>query len=142
MIWVGVPHPCEGRCWNRPSESRSPLWRSRRPDSVMAAMTAIRAAWLFSSVEAIAADTTGSARVQVWEASCATLSNAAEEVSWLAAPPARTARPSTKPPKRQDATIRPVFTPPLLAVGLEGDDAPAGSGHPRCRGIRTFPLRG
>ena len=23
-IWLAVPQPCEGRCWNRPTESRSP----------------------------------------------------------------------------------------------------------------------
>ena len=31
--WAGVPHPWEGRCWRKPSESRSPWSRLRRPDS-------------------------------------------------------------------------------------------------------------
>ena len=28
-ICFAVPQPCEGRCWNRPSESRSPCWMLR-----------------------------------------------------------------------------------------------------------------
>src|SRR5215475_12908543 len=41
MIWVGVPQPWEGRCWNRPRLSRSPWSRLCSPDSWMAAVMAI-----------------------------------------------------------------------------------------------------
>lgn len=36
-----VPQPCEGRCWKRPSESRSPCWMFRSPDSWSAVARAI-----------------------------------------------------------------------------------------------------
>jgi hypothetical protein len=44
-ICVGVPHPCEGRCWNNPSESRSPYARLCRRDSCSAAAIPIVTAW-------------------------------------------------------------------------------------------------
>src|SRR5215218_2874776 len=50
MAWWGsrissrVPHPCDGRCWKSPSESRSPYSRLRRSDSWYAAASAIVAA--------------------------------------------------------------------------------------------------
>ena len=42
---AGVPHPCDGRCWKRPSRSRSPRERLCRPDSCNAAANAIVTAW-------------------------------------------------------------------------------------------------
>lgn len=41
MICAGVPQPCEGRCWNRPSESRSPWSRLRSIDSCIEVASAI-----------------------------------------------------------------------------------------------------
>ena len=41
MISFGVPQPCEGRCWNRPSESRSPCSMLRSADSWSAVARAI-----------------------------------------------------------------------------------------------------
>ncbi len=41
MICLFVPHPCEGRCWNRPSESRSPCPRLCSPDSCNAVASAM-----------------------------------------------------------------------------------------------------
>ena len=41
MICSGVPQPCEGRCWKRPSESRSPWSMLRSPDSCRAVASAM-----------------------------------------------------------------------------------------------------
>ncbi len=41
MISSGVPQPCDGRCWNRPRESRSPWSRLRSVDSWSAVASAI-----------------------------------------------------------------------------------------------------
>ncbi len=41
MISFGVPQPCEGRCWNRPRESRSPWSMLRRLDSWSAVASAM-----------------------------------------------------------------------------------------------------
>ena len=45
MISAGVPQPCEGRCWNKPSESRSPYRRLCSSDSWSAVASAIVTAW-------------------------------------------------------------------------------------------------
>lgn len=41
MICCTVPQPCEGRCWKRPTESRSPCVMLRSPDSWSAVASAI-----------------------------------------------------------------------------------------------------
>lgn len=41
MICSGVPQPCEGRCWNKPRESRSPWSRLRSADSCIAVASAM-----------------------------------------------------------------------------------------------------
>ena len=41
MICFAVPQPCEGRCWNSPSESRSPWSMLRSPDSWSAVASAM-----------------------------------------------------------------------------------------------------
>ena len=41
---LGVPQPCEGRCWNSPSESRSPNFTLRTFDSCIAVAIAMVAA--------------------------------------------------------------------------------------------------
>src|SRR4051812_13348635 len=44
----GVPHPLDGRCWNAPSESKSPWSRLRSPDSCSAVARPTVTAWLGS----------------------------------------------------------------------------------------------
>ena len=50
MEWTGsriswtVPQPCDGRCWNRPTESRSPCSMLSRSDSWYAVASAMLAA--------------------------------------------------------------------------------------------------
>ncbi|CAM5659421.1 hypothetical protein SGLAM104S_00652 [Streptomyces glaucescens] len=41
MICFSVPQPCDGRCWKRPSESRSPWSMLRSADSCSAVASAI-----------------------------------------------------------------------------------------------------
>ena len=41
MICSTVPQPWDGRCWNSPSESRSPKSMLRSPDSCIAVASAI-----------------------------------------------------------------------------------------------------
>src|SRR6266540_7498811 len=41
MSWVGVPQPCDGRCWNCPTESWSPPGVLVSADSCMAVATAM-----------------------------------------------------------------------------------------------------